>query len=181
MKIKMILFLLGILTMGRNNAMAYNPPLEKGKEIFSLRCAACHSVNKQLTGPALAGVYERRELSWIVNFVRSSQKLVKNGDKDAIALYEQFNKIPMPDHSDLSEEDIKSIIDYIKSEAKPVGAEKLPFAKPGKLKPNYLPLSIQKDKGFFISYLVVVSLLVLVLLFAVNVNNPELEKNERKK
>ena len=170
MKTKVFVFLLGIIAMGMNKAMAYNPPLEKGKEIFSLRCAACHNVNKQLTGPALAGVHERRELSWIVNFVRSSQKLVKNGDRDAIALYEQFNKIPMPDHSDLSDEDIHSIVEYIKAESKPVVGEKAPFAKPGKLMPGYLPLSIQQDYGFFVTFLIVVSLLIVVLLFAVQGN-----------
>lgn len=177
MKTKIFVFLLGFMAIGLTKALAYNPPLEKGKEIFSLRCAACHNVNKQLTGPALAGLHERREFGWIVNFVRSSQKLVKNGDKDAIALFEKFNKIPMPDHSDLSDADIQSIVDYIKAESKPVIAEKAPFAKPGKLMPAYLPLSIQKDYGFFVSFLIVVSLLVIVLLFAVQVSEASY-KNE---
>jgi cytochrome c553 len=178
MKTKVILWLLGILTIGMDNAFAYNPPLEKGKEIFSLRCAACHNVNKQLTGPALAGLHERREISWIVNFVRSSQKLVKNGDKDAVALFEKFNKIPMPDHADLSDEDIHSIVEYIKAESKPVVVEKAPFSKPGTLKPNYLPLSIQKDYNFFISFLIVVALLIIVLLFAVQVNQSAYRKEK---
>src|SRR5688500_5067743 len=145
MRTKIFVFLLAIITIGTIKAIAYNPPLEKGKEIFSLRCAACHNVNKQLTGPALAGVHERREISWIVSFIRSSQKLVKNGERDAIALYEQFNKIPLPDHSDLSDADIHSIVEFIKAESKAVVAEKAPFATPGKLMPGYLPLSIQQD------------------------------------
>lgn len=171
MKTKLALLLLLTIVVGLNNARAYTPPLEKGKQIFSLRCAACHNVNKTLTGPALAGIDERRSLSWIVSFVRSSQMLVKNGDKDAVAVFEQFNKIPMPDHADLTEEDIKSIVDYIKSEAKPLVVEKAPFARPGKLKPAYLPLSIEKDYGFFISFMIVVGLLILVLLFAVHVRD----------
>ena len=169
MKIKWLLILLGILIIGIDKVSAYNPPLEKGKEIFSLRCAACHNVNKQLTGPALAGVDERRSMSWIVSFIRSSQSLVKSGDKDAITVFEKFNKIPMPDHADLTEENIKDIIAYIKSEAKPEVAITAPFAKPGKLQPKYLPLSIKKDYGFFISYGAVVGLLIAVLLFAVHV------------
>lgn len=170
MKIRFFLLLLACV-IGGNKVSAYNPPLEKGKQIFSTRCAACHNVNKTLTGPALAGIDERRTLSWIVSFVRSSQKLVKNGDKDAIAVFEQFNKIPMPDHADLNEEDIKSIVEYIRSEAKPAVVEKAPFAKPSELKPNYRPLSIQKNYGFFISFFIVVGLLILVLLFAVHVRN----------
>ena len=178
MKTKLIVLLFGIMIMGVRDAKGYNPPLEKGKEIFSLRCAACHNVNKQLTGPALAGVDERRSMNWIVSFIRSSQSLVKTGDKDAITLFEKFNKIPMPDHADLTEENINDIIAYIKSEAKPEVTEKAPFTKPGKLQPNYLPLSIKKDYGFFIGYVGAVVLLIVVLLFAVQVrsfryNNPD--------
>jgi cytochrome c551/c552 len=94
------------------------PPSEDGKAIFTTRCAGCHNVNKILTGPALAGVDQRRSIDWIVNFVQSSQTVIKNGDKDAVALFEKFNKIPMPDHKDLSADNIKSIVEYIKAEAK---------------------------------------------------------------
>ncbi|MGZ5135667.1 MAG: c-type cytochrome [Flavitalea sp.] len=169
MKTKWILLLVGIMITGIEKANAYDPPLEKGKEIFSVRCAACHNVNKQLTGPALAGLDQRRSMSWIVSFIRSSQSLVKNGDKDAIAVFENFNKIPMPDHTDLTEENIKDIVAYIKSEAKPEGVAKVPFAKPGKLQPNYLPLSIRKDSGFFVAFGIMVALLIGVLFFAVQV------------
>jgi cytochrome c2 len=79
------------------------PPVEEGKSIFQARCAACHNINKTLTGPALAGVDQRRSMDWIVDFVHSSQTVIKNGDKDAVALFKQFNNIPMPDHNDLSE------------------------------------------------------------------------------
>lgn len=167
---KSILFLVVSLTIGIQNIRAYTP-LDKGKEIFSLRCAACHHVNKELTGPALAGVDKRRSMNWIVSFVRSSQTLVKSGDKEAITVYEKYNKIPMPDHTDLTEESIQDIIAYIKSEAKPDIAIKVPFAKPAKWQPNYLPLSIQKDYGFFISFLIVVGVLIGVMLFAVHVSN----------
>lgn len=171
MKGKWFLLFVGFMVIGIGNVNAYDPPLEKGKEIFSLRCAACHNVNKELTGPALAGVDERRSMSWIISFVRSSQSLVKNGDKDAISVFEKFNKIPMPDHADLTEESIKDIIAYIKSEAKPEVAVTAPFKKPGKLQPNYLPLSIKKDYAFLISFIVLVALLIGVLLFAVHVRD----------
>jgi len=84
-----------------------NPPEEEGKTIFTSRCAACHNVNKVLTGPALAGVDQRRSIEWIVKFVKSSQGLVKSGDKDAVALFQKFNRIAMPDHPDLTADNIK--------------------------------------------------------------------------
>ena len=66
---------------------AFAVPIEEGKTIFAFRCAACHNINKTLTGPALAGVDERRAMDWIINFVHSSQSMVKAGDKDAVALF----------------------------------------------------------------------------------------------
>ncbi len=152
------------------------PPVEEGKAIFSARCAACHNVNKVITGPALAGVDQRRSIDWIINFVHSSQTVIKKGDKDAVALFEKFNKIPMPDHPDLTNDHIKSIVEFIKAEAS-TGSEKAPFNKPGKLRPVYTPLSIT-NYGFFIGYLAVVTLLIIGLLIAVKVKS--MERNMRR-
>lgn len=144
-------------------------PTDPGKSIFSSRCAGCHNVNKELTGPALAGVHERRSIEWIINFVHSSQTMVKKGDKDAMALYEKFNKIPMPDHTDLTAENIKSIVEFIKSEEKPVEVSKAPFARPSIKPSNAKPLRLD-DYMFFGTFLFAVGLLITVLLFAVQVN-----------
>jgi cytochrome c551/c552 len=145
------------------------PPVEEGKTLFNSRCAACHNINKQLTGPALAGVHERRSIDWIINFVQSSQSMVKSGDKDAVALFEKFNKIPMPDHPDLTDDNIKSIVDFVKAESK-TATESAPFAKPGKLRPNYTPLSISKDYLYFIGFFSAVGILIVTLLFAVEIS-----------
>jgi mono/diheme cytochrome c family protein len=174
---KMKLFQLAIFLFLSGSLLA-TPPETEGKAIFTARCASCHSVNKILTGPALAGIDERHNMDWIVNFVQSSQTMVKKGDKEAVALYEQFNKIPMPDHPDLSADQIKNVVAYIKSEAKTAAnAEKAPFSKPGKLRPNYTPLTFA-NTGFFISYFVVVAMLIVTLLFAVQIKQYERNVNK---
>lgn len=172
MKIRLTLLLLFFASAVTSNAA---PPLEEGKTIFSTRCASCHNINKVLTGPALAGVHERHSIDWIISFVHSSQTMVKNGDKDAMALFEKFNKIPMPDHPDLTADNIKNVVDYIKSETKKVD-DKAPFVKPYKVRPNYTPLSIS-NYGFFIGYLALVGLLIITLLFAVQVKSIQREKD----
>jgi cytochrome c551/c552 len=159
-----------LICIGISIAVTAAPP-EDGRKIFLARCAACHNVNKQVLGPALAGIEERRSVEWIASFIRSSQTMVREGDAEAVKLYAAFNKIPMPDHRDLTDEQIASIIEYVRSEAKPVVAEKAPFKKPGKLTPAYVPLSIEKDWEFLLSYLLVVVVLIGVLLFAVRVRN----------
>ncbi len=72
----------------------------------------------------------------------------------------------MPDHPDLTEGNIKSIVEYIKTEASTGAAEKAPFAKPSKLRPGYTPISIH-NYGFFLGYLAVVGILIVALLLAV--------------
>jgi len=86
-----------------------------------------------------------------------------------VALFQKFNNIPMPDHPDLSEDDIKGILAYIKSEAKPIEENKAPFAKPGRRPSNAVPLNIATDYGFFLTYFFSVGILISVLLFAVRV------------
>jgi mono/diheme cytochrome c family protein len=164
------IFFLFILTLATTFINAA-PPVEEGRTIFASRCAACHNINKTLTGPALAGVDERRSIDWIVKFVTSSQTLIKSGDKVALSLFEKFNKIPMPDHTDLNEEKIKSIVSYIKSESINTSST-APFAKPKKLRAQYTPLSIN-NYAFFISYLAVVILMITGMVVAVNVKAME--------
>jgi len=85
-----------------------------GEGTFKTTCAVCHRINGgRLVGPDLSGVYERRKEAWLIQFIHSSQKMVKAGDSTAVALYEEYNNIPMPDNP-LSDDEIKSILDYIR-------------------------------------------------------------------
>ena len=103
---------------------------ESGKQIFQQSCAACHSIGGgQLVGPDLAGVNDRRPEDWLLKFTKSSQTLVKSGDKTATALFEQFNKIPMPDQA-LSDEQIKKVLAHIKEAGGSPAAGKETAASP---------------------------------------------------
>ncbi|RQP19009.1 MAG: hypothetical protein EAS52_03675 [Parapedobacter sp.] len=59
--------------------------------------------------------------------MQSSQTLIQSGDKDAVAIFEEYNKIMMPDHPDLSSDDILNILAYIKQKSQ--GAEEANAAK----------------------------------------------------
>jgi mono/diheme cytochrome c family protein len=155
-----------------------DPDPVKGKAIFMSRCASCHNVNKVLTGPALAGVDERHSIEWINQFVHSSQAMVKSGDKDAIAIFEKFNKIPMPDHADLSDGDIGDIVQFIKSESSGGAKGKGLLAKPSRKKLNNLSFTLSRDYGILIALLASVTLLIGVSLFAVRVHKMR-KKTER--
>jgi cytochrome c551/c552 len=173
MKKKMVISGLVILIVTHAFSM---PPADEGKLIFTSRCASCHNVNKVVVGPALAGVSDRRSEEWIINFVHSSQTVIKSGDKAATALYEKFNKIPMPDHPDLSAESIKMVLSYINSESKKP-AEAVGF-RPEKVHPSYKPI-LSTDWQFFTGYLGLVLMLAAALILLVRVKEVQRKETDK--
>lgn len=149
------------------------PPSEEGKALFTSRCAACHNVHKIIVGPALAGVDQRRPIDWIIRFVHSSQTVVKSGDPYAVALFNKF-KVQMPDHPDLTENNIKSIVEYIKTEAK-TAVEK-PIVKTEPLKTDYLAI-VLSNKGLLVTALVLIALVITASAFFVQVKQMQRSKN----
>lgn len=91
--------------------------------LFKTKCAICHTIGKgKLVGPDLEGVHQRRSEEWMLNFVRSSQKMIASGDMAAVELFEAYNKTVMPDPL-ISDAEIKSILSYIASNSGAGGAE----------------------------------------------------------
>lgn len=90
--------------------------ISSGKTLFTNNCTVCHAINEVVVGPALRNVHERRELPWLINFIRNSQQVIQSGDDYAVNLYNEYNKTLMPAF-DYSDEEITSIVAYIKSES----------------------------------------------------------------
>ncbi|MGG7033983.1 MAG: c-type cytochrome [Flavobacterium sp.] len=93
-----------------------------GKALFNTNCAACHKLDDKMTGPALRGIAEKRSVEWIHKWVHDSGKLIASGDADAVKVFGEFNKIPMPAFPQLSAADIDNIIAFTstpKEEVKP--------------------------------------------------------------
>ena len=86
---------------------------QDGETLFKATCSACHKVSSQrLVGPGLANVDDRRSEEWFDQFVKSSQSFIKSGDPDAIAIFEEYNQIQMPDQA-LSEAELDAVWAYI--------------------------------------------------------------------
>lgn len=139
------------------------PPVEEGKTIFAARCAACHNVNKTLVGPALAGIDQRRSIDWIVQFVHSPQKVIKSGDQYAVDLLNKF-KVQMPDHPDLTADNIKNVVEYIKVESS--SSNDKPVVQTIPVKTDYLSM-ILNNKGLLVSSLVLVAILIAAVWLAI--------------
>ena len=86
---------------------------QEGKDLFKTNCAACHSVGaNRLVGPGLEGINEKRTKEWLISWTKNSAELIASGDADAIAIFEEYSKIPMPPQA-LSDEEITKIFDYV--------------------------------------------------------------------
>ncbi len=85
-----------------------------GEKLFKSYCASCHSPgSNQLVGPGLAGVYDKYEREWLYKWIKNSQELINSGDADAVAVYEQYNKVLMPAQP-VNDGEIDQILAYVK-------------------------------------------------------------------
>ena len=86
--------------------------VQAGKKLFNANCAACHKLNKRAVGPALKGVSSKYDKEWLYSWINNSTAMVKSGDAQAVAIYEEYNGSVMTSFPQLSTEDIDNILAY---------------------------------------------------------------------
>lgn len=130
---------------------------QDGKALFDANCKSCHAMNDVVIGPALKNVHKKFSTEWLHKWIKNSQALVKAGDKDAVAVFNEFNKMVMPNQN-LSDAEIDAVLAYIgkESEQAPVAAAPTSPA-PGTVTP-------EKDNSTL--YWVIAIFLILLALAA---------------
>tara|TARA_R110002049_G_scaffold150274_1_gene313432 strand:+ start:1679 stop:2974 length:1296 start_codon:yes stop_codon:yes gene_type:complete len=121
-----------ILSLGLIILLAFTTALsaqtgdpEKGKSLFNTNCAACHQLDKKMTGPALRNVEARLaddeglDRDWIYAWIRNSARVVKSGDPYANKIYNEYGGAAMTAYPQLSDEDIDDILAYTAEEKAP--------------------------------------------------------------
>lgn len=97
-------------------SVAQDAAAQDGATTFKTICAACHTIGKgRLVGPDLAGVTDIRSEDWLIRFIKSSQTVIKSGDKVADSLFKAFNNTIMPDQPTFDDAKIKGVLAYIKA------------------------------------------------------------------
>ncbi len=102
------------------SAFSQEVDIAKGKALFNANCAACHKLNKNLIGPALAGVSAKYEKEWLYKWIKNSNAMIKSGDERAVAIWEEWNKAAMNAFPQLSDMDIDNILAYTDYVPEPV-------------------------------------------------------------
>lgn len=90
---------------------------QDGATTFKQKCGVCHTVGKgKLVGPDLKGIHSKYKEDWLKKWVASSQALVKKNDPVAVKLFNENNKMVMPDQQ-LNDAEFASILGFVKDES----------------------------------------------------------------
>jgi protein SCO1/2 len=87
-----------------------------GPSMFRTRCASCHTVgNGDFVGPDLLGVTTTRDHAWLTKFLSAPDKALADKDPIAVALFNKYNKIKMP-NLHMPPQDVKLLIEYLETQ-----------------------------------------------------------------
>ncbi len=138
----------------------------EGEKLFKSNCAACHSIGANtVVGPGLQGINDKRTEEWLVKWIANSAELIASGDADAVAIFEEFNKVPMPPQP-VDEKQIKSILAYIKNP--PVKED---------VKAGSEDIVVEEKKSPVTKYMLIgVALVLIILVFLLNKSRVSIAK-----
>jgi len=86
--------------------------IQEGKALFNTNCAACHQLNRKAVGPALRGVTEKYDREWLYKWIKNGTQMIKDGDPQAVAIWEEYNRAVMTNYPQFSNEQIDNILAY---------------------------------------------------------------------
>jgi protein SCO1 len=85
-------------------------PQTPAEQMYQAQCAACHTLGTDTElGPGLAGVVQKRDRAWLKRWLKEPDRMIKAKDPIALALFEQYNQIYMP-NLQLSDKEIDTLI-----------------------------------------------------------------------
>ncbi|MDQ8053043.1 MAG: c-type cytochrome [Pedobacter sp.] len=87
--------------------------LAEGRTLFKDKCAACHALDHDATGPALTPKMKELDEAFLIPWIKNNIALIASGNKQAIEA-SKFSPSEMKTFPTLTDAQIKSIIEYAK-------------------------------------------------------------------
>ncbi len=164
-------------------AICFNAQAEEinGEAIFNQNCRACHHLDQRLVGPPLKDIHKRRDEAWLLKFIKNSQALVQAGDADAVALFNEYNQIIMPEQK-FSDDEIKAVLAYLVQASAPKNGKAGEIPRPEeKITKQYQPLRFNSFT-FWLPYTLAIFLIIALFYYLVDVASlaSEMKRNEHK-
>lgn len=109
--------------------------IDQGEQLFRTRCATCHSLTgnepEDALGPDLIGVTQRRDIHWLLNWLRAPDQMLANKDPIAMGLYERYNRLAMPNFR-LKQREAMQLISFIEGQTEFVQQQQVILQKAAK-------------------------------------------------
>ncbi|MGZ7066012.1 MAG: c-type cytochrome, partial [Candidatus Aminicenantales bacterium] len=86
-----------------------------GKKLFEDKCASCHSLSKNMAGPALGAILKTETPEFVMNMILNTAEMVQKNEtvKKAVAKFGMTMTPP-----GLSEDQARAILEYFRTTAK---------------------------------------------------------------
>jgi len=84
----------------------------QGKEVFAVKCSACHKLEARYVAPQLGGVLERRTPEFVLNMILNPAEMVAK-HPETKKLFAEF-LLQMPNQN-LTEPEARAVLEYIRS------------------------------------------------------------------
>jgi len=144
------------------NAVAQDGDAANGESLFNNNCKACHSPKDEVVvGPGLKDIQKRRDLAWLVKWVKNPNGVIQSGDEYAVALYNKFNKAQMTAFPAFGEKEVKDIVAYIEK------ANTAVAAAPAAAGATAAAGTASSEPSDLFTYILVALLLVMLLVLGV--------------
>ncbi len=133
----------------------------KGETIFTQNCKVCHApTDEKIIGPGLKDITKRRDLAWLVKWIKNPAAVIASGDQYAVDLYAKYNKTQMTAFPGYGEAEVNDILAYIEK------VNTAPVAVAGAVGPAATNASDSGQSDLF-TYILVAVLLVMLLVLGV--------------
>ena len=86
--------------------------VEKGKQVFDMKCIACHKFDSKLVGPPLQGITKRRKPEWIMNMILNPEQMTKE-DPTAKQLFAEY--LTQMTFQDVTQDNARAILEYLRT------------------------------------------------------------------
>lgn len=149
-----VVFFLSLLSFA-NNSVA-----QDGKALFKANCAACHAIDKDLTGPALKDVETRwPSKSLLVTWIKNWNKAVATADPYAVKI-KDWSTAQMSVFESLTDKEVDAILGYVAEASK---APKPPTEKKAEA-------TAESDNSLLYGILSLILAVIALILLGVNAN-----------
>lgn len=120
-----ILLLCSAFLLNISGALA-QASVEQGEKLFKQNCTSCHSMGAtKVVGPGLKDVMTRvPSEDWLKSWIKNNVAMIKGGDAYANKIYSENNKAAMTVFTNLKDDELASLVEYIKNPPAPKEAAK---------------------------------------------------------